>query len=276
MKTIHALDPVRSRQLDTAGLREHFLLTDLFQAGKVELRHWEVDRAVIGGAVPTTELLAMPIPREMAAETFCERREVGVMNLGGTGTVKVDGTAYALEACDALYVGRGVKSITFASDSAVAPARFYLLSFPAHSAHPTRLVRKADANVLNLGSPAEANARVLRQYICPGRVESCQLVMGYTEMLEGSVWNTFKPHTHARRCEIYLYFGVSEGECVMHFMGEPTETRHLVVRDLQAALSPNWSIHGGCGSRAYAFVWGMGGENQVFTDMDPVAMDRLA
>ena len=275
MRLIHALDPVRTSQLDTAGLRANYQVGGLFTPGTVELVGWEVERAVIGTAVPTTAALPLEVPKELAASFFCERRELGVINIGGAGTVEVDGQAFAVVNGDALYVSRGSKAVVFRSADAAVPALFYLLSYPAHTAYPTKLVRRAEAREVRLGSKAEANERVIRQFICPGICESCQLVMGYTELAEGSVWNTWKPHTHGRRSEVYMYFGIQADECVMHFLGQPEETRHLVMRNREVALSPNWSIHSGCGTKAYTFVWGMGGENQVFTDMDAVAMPSL-
>ena len=275
MRLIHALDPVRTAQLDTEGLRSNYHVSGLFTPGTVELVGWEVERAVIGSAVPTTAALTLEVPKELAAAFFCERRELGVINIGGAGTIEVDGQAFAIANGDALYVSRGSKSVIFRSADAAAPALFYLLSYPAHAAYPTKVVRRAEANEVRLGSKAEANERVIRQFIRPGVCESCQLVMGYTELAEGSVWNTWKPHTDGRRSEVYMYFGIQPDECVMHFLGKPEETRHLVVRNQEVALSPNWSIHSGCGTKAYTFIWGMGGENQVFTDMDAVAMTTL-
>ena len=275
MRLIHALDPVRTSQLDTEGLRSNYHVSGLFTPGSVELVGWEVERAVIGSAVPTTAALTLEVPKELAAAFFCERRELGVINIGGTGTIEVDGQAFAIANGDALYISRGSKSVIFRSADAANPALFYLLSYPAHAAYPTKVVRRAEANEVRLGSKAEANERVIRQFIRPGVCESCQLVMGYTELAEGSVWNTWKPHTHGRRSEVYMYFGIQPDECVMHFLGKPEETRHLVVRNQEVALSPNWSIHSGCGTKAYTFIWGMGGENQVFTDMDAVAMTTL-
>jgi len=275
MRLLHALDPVRTAQLETDGLRANYLITGLFTPDRVELVGWEVERAVIGTAVPTTAPLTLDVPKELAAAYFCERRELGVINIGGAGTVVVDGQAFAIATGDALYVSRGSQSVVFQSADAATPAHFYLLSYPAHTAYPTRVISRSAAREVRLGTKAEANERVIRQFICPGVCESCQLVMGYTELAEGSVWNTWKPHTHGRRSEVYMYFGIQPNECVMHFLGKPEETRHLVVRNQEIALSPNWSIHSGCGTKAYTFVWGMGGENQVFTDMDAVAMPSL-
>jgi 4-deoxy-L-threo-5-hexosulose-uronate ketol-isomerase len=275
MRHIHALDPVRTASLDTTGLRENYLVSSLFVPGAVNLVHWEVDRTVAGGAIPLAAPLTLTTPKELAASFFCERRELGVLNIGADGSVSVDGQSFPLRNGDCLYVARGSREVTFTSADAAKPAKFFLLSYPAHTAYPTRLIRKEDARRVSLGTKAEANERVIHQFIRPEVCDSCQLVLGYTTLASGSVWNTWKPHTHGRRSEVYLYFDIPENECVMHFLGAPSETRHLVVRDAELALSPSWSIHSGCGTGAYRFIWGMGGENQVFTDMDPVSMAVL-
>lgn len=262
-------------RMTTEELRRNFLVGGLFRPGALTLHWWEVDRTVLGGAVPTDAPLVLPVPAELRAKTFCERREIGVVNLGGAGTVRVDGRDFALGKLDALYVGRGAKEVVFSSADAATPARFYLLSFTAHAAHPTTLADFAGAEKATLGSPATANERKLNKLIHAGRFPTCQVVLGVTLLQTGSVWNTMPPHTHSRRNEVYLYFDVPADQAVMHFMGEPTETRHLVVRDGEVALSPGWSIHAGCGTASYGFVWGMGGENQDYTDMDPAPVSKL-
>ncbi|HEX2205070.1 MAG TPA: 5-dehydro-4-deoxy-D-glucuronate isomerase [Longimicrobium sp.] len=267
--------PAETRRMDTAELRERFLLDDLFQAGRVTLRFVDLDRVVVGAAVPLDRPLRLEAPPEMAAEAFTERRELGVLNVGGGGSVTVDGERHGMAFRDGLYVGRGLREVTFESDDPAETARFYLVSYPAHAEHPTTHVSHADAEATELGSVATANRRVLRKYFHPGGVRTAQLVMGVTELHEGSVWNTMPAHTHARRTEVYLYFRVPADAVVVHLMGEPDQTRHLVVRDGQVALSPGWSIHSGCGTAAYSFCWAMGGENQVFADMQGVAMDAL-
>jgi 4-deoxy-L-threo-5-hexosulose-uronate ketol-isomerase len=272
---LHLPNATAARRMDTAELRAHFLVEDLFQPGAVTLRAVDLDRVVLGGAVPTGAPLALPTPEYLRAEYFCERRELGVLNTGGPGTVTVDGTAHALAAHEVLYVGRGSREVTFASDDAATPARFYLVSYPAHAAHPTTRVAAADADVLELGSVEQANKRRIRRYIHQKGAQSAQLVMGVTTLEPGSVWNTMPAHTHDRRTEVYLYFDLPADAMVLHLLGEPTETRSLVVRDGQVALSPGWSIHAGCGTRAYAFCWAMGGENQDYADMDAVAMETL-
>lgn len=275
MKTMLTTDPVRFSTMTTAEVRAHFHVADLFQRGRIELVYWECDRTVIGGAVPGTTPLALEAGRELASSFFAERRELGVMNLGGAGTVTVDGADFVLAKCDCLYIGRGSRAISFRSASEADPAAFYLLSYPAHAVHPTTLARKADATPARLGSRSEANERTIYKYIHPGGVKSCQLVMGYTELEDGCIWNTMKPHTHARRSEVYLYFDVPENHAVFHLLGPPDQTKHLVMHNREIALSPIWSIHSGAGTRAYRFVWGMGGENQEFADMDHVEIRDL-
>ncbi len=261
--------------MDTTELREHFVVSDLFAAGTISLRAVDLDRVVLGGAVPLLEPLTLPNPSPLRAEYFCERREIGVLNIGAAGTVTVDGMAYPLEAHEALYIGRGSQDVVFASSHVGEPARFYLVSYPAHAAYPTARITPADADVLDLGAQETANKRQVRRYIHLKGVRSAQLVMGVTVLAPGSVWNTMPAHTHDRRSEVYLYFDLPSDAVVMHLMGEPTETRSLVMRDGEVALSPGWSVHCGCGTRAYSFCWAMGGENQDYADMDPVNMETL-
>ena len=275
MKTLLTVDPVRFSTMTTAEVRANFLIESLFQPGRLDLAYWECDRTVIGGAIPLEAPLKLEAGRELASTYFAERRELGVMNLGGAGAVTVDGQRFELGKCDCLYVGRGSRDISFSSNAAAEPACFYLLSYPAHTTYPTVLARKADATPARLGTRAEANERTIYKYIHPAGVKSCQLVMGYTELEEGCIWNTMKPHTHMRRSEVYLYFDVPPGHAVFHLLGAPQETRHLLMHDKQVALSPIWSIHSGAGTRAYRFVWGMGGENQEFADMDHVEIRDL-
>ena len=275
MQSINAIDPRSYGRMSTDELRAAFLVGDLFQPGRLTLRHWETDRTVIGGAVPTQEPLGLGVGKELAASHFCERRELGVINLGGNGAIEADGNRYELGSLDCLYVGRGTRDVRFASQNAARPAAFYLLSYPAHTAYPTTLARHDDINGTALGSAETANDRVLYKFIHPEGIRSCQLVMGVTLLKSGSVWNTMPPHTHTRRSEVYLYFNVPENAAVFHFLGQPQETRHLIVRDRQAVLSPPWSIHSGAGTDSYGFVWGMGGENQDFADVDPAPLSQL-
>lgn len=267
--------PEQTRRMDAGELRDRFLVSDLFRPGEVTLHFIDLDRVVLGGAVPTSEPLSLQAPAEMAAEYFAERREVGVLNVGGPGRVTVDGTDFAMANRDGLYVGRGSREVRFTSDDPAEPARFYLVSYPAHAEHPTAHVARDQVQVTELGSQAQANQRLLYKYFHPDGMRTAQLVMGITELLEGSVWNTMPAHTHARRTEVYLYFDLPSDAVVFHMMGEPDQTRHLVVRDRQVVLSPGWSIHSGCGTRNYTFCWAMGGENQVFSDMQGVPMEGL-
>lgn len=261
--------------LDTTGLRESFLLEELFQPGELTLVYTELDRAVVGSAVPTGSPLSLSAADELRAEFFCERRELGILNMGQPGTVTVDGTAYELGKCDCLYVSRGSKAIEFASADSGSPACFYLISYPAHASYPTTKATPADATRVELGNKDECNERTICQYIHENGIKSCQLVMGFTEFKDGSIWNTMPAHTHLRRSEVYCYFDVPQGHAVLHMMGEPNETRPLWIHDKQAVLSPAWSIHCGCGTAAYRFCWAMGGENQAFTDMDKVEIPEL-
>ena len=262
-------------RMTTTELRSTFLVEALFQPGQINLTYWETDRSVLGAAVPLDEPLTLEAPKEVASAHFCERRELGILNLGEAGAVIVDGTTHQLAARDLLYVGRGARDISFISAKADAPARFFLVSYPAHVAHPTTRARQNEAKTIKLGSPETANQRTIYQYVHEEGVKSCQLVMGYTQLEPGSVWNTMPPHTHLRRSEIYLYFTVPENQAVVHLMGPGEETRHLIVHNEQAVLSPIWSIHSGCGTAPYAFVWAMGGENQVFADMDGIPVNAL-
>jgi 4-deoxy-L-threo-5-hexosulose-uronate ketol-isomerase len=260
--------------MTTDELRDAFMV-DLFEAGDLNLLYCEVERAIVGAAVPTVAKLSLEAGKELAADYFCQRREVGVLNIGAVGTVTVDGTKYTMENLDGLYIGRGSKEIIFESDAADDPARFYLISYPAHTEYPTTLAKKADANALNLGSVEDANKRTIYQYIHENGVKSCQLVMGFTALEPGSVWNTMPCHTHERRTEVYLYFGLDDESRVFHMMGPGDETRHIVMANEQAVISPMWSIHSGCGTKAYTFCWGMGGENQHFDDMDHIQIADL-
>ena len=275
METRYAPNHIGYRELGTKELRATFLVESLFTPGKLALVYSDADRAIIGSAVPVASPIDLTADAELRASYFCERRELGVLDIGGPGAVEVDGQRFELAKCDGLYVGRGSQTVSFSSQDAANPAFFYLLSYPAHAAYPTTLIPRANANQVHLGTVADANRRTIHQYIHTGGVKSCQLVMGYTQLHEGSVWNTMPPHTHARRSEIYIYFDLG-GSRVMHFMGTPEETRHIVLSDRQAVISPSWSIHCACGTGAYAFCWGMGGENQEFTDMDSFPLERLS
>jgi 4-deoxy-L-threo-5-hexosulose-uronate ketol-isomerase len=253
-----------------AELRRNFVVDGLFRPGRLALNYWETDRTVVGGAVPRGGALELTAPAELRAEHFHDRRETGVVNLGGPGHVTVDGRKYALDHLDSLYIGRGARRVRFASRSSRQPARFYLLSYPAHADYPTRLIRRHELQPRELGAAATENHRILHQVIHPGRFPTCQLVMGFTLVQPGSKWNTMPPHTHLRRSEVYCYFGFPRGGDVKHFHGHPSRIRTLRLREGEAVLSPPWSVHAGEGSTHYGFVWGMGGENQDYADMDPV------
>lgn len=270
-----AVGLAEARAFDTAGLRRNFLIEDLFAPGEVRMTYTHYDRTVIGAAIPTHAALPLVTSKPIGSDPFLKRREMGVFNIGGSGTVSLDGDVYELGTNDCLYVPMGVDDIAFASGDASDPARFYFISVPAHKRHEARRIKPDEANRLDLGSPEDSNQRVLRQYIHPDICASCQLVMGMTLLETGSVWNTMPCHTHDRRSEVYLYFDMAPQTRVFHFMGEPEETRHLVVANEQAVISPGWSIHCGSGTARYGFIWAMAGDNQDFTDMDMVTMETL-
>ena len=262
--------PSETERLTADELRERFLVTGLFVPGESHFESIDLDRVVLGGVVPLERPLALEAGEELAARSFTERRELGVLNIGGAGRVTVDSASHALARRDMVYVGRGVHDVVFSSDRAEDPARFFLVSYPAHAEHPTVRIAAGDADSAELGTTQRANRRRLARYVHPGGARSAQLVMGVTALHEGSVWNTMPPHTHVRRTEIYLYFDLPADAVVFHLLGAPDATRHLVVRDGEVALSPSWSIHAGCGTTSYSFCWAMGGENQEFVDMQAV------
>lgn len=270
-----ASSPRDVKTYDTARLREEFLIQDLFRPDEVKMVYSHIDRIITGAAMPVSKALTLAAGEELRAEYFLQRREMGIINIGGAGKVTVDGTAYTLRHRDGIYVGRGCKDIVLESVDGDNPAKFYFNSTPAHKAYPTVYIRPEDCVNVELGSLEQSNHRNICKYILPGQVESCQLVMGMTTLRPGSVWNTMPCHTHDRRMEVYLYFDLPEDAFVMHYMGEPTETRHIVVRNEEAVISPSWSIHSGSGTQAYTFIWGMAGENQDFDDMDGCAMKDL-
>jgi 4-deoxy-L-threo-5-hexosulose-uronate ketol-isomerase len=271
----YLIDPAHYERMTGEELRRAFLVDDLFAPDEVTLVSWEAERTILGSAVPRRGALALPTPAELGAEYFTARRELGVVNLGGAGTVAVDGRTYELGHRDGLYVGKGASDVLFASHRNEEPALFYLVSHPAHAELPSARVSQNQAETVRLGTQAAASVRVLRRYIHPRGVTSCQLVMGVTDIEEGSVWNSVPPHTHTRRTEIYLYCDLAPGAFAIHVMGPPEHTRHLIVRNLQAVLAPSWSMHFGVATSRYAFVWSMGGENQEFEDMQGVDIDRL-
>ena len=265
--------PEATNTLSTEELRSRFMIGGLFQPGAVTAHYTDLDRMIVGAAVPTSQPLALPSAKETGSNYFLERREIGILNVGAEGVVRVGTTSHSLGQLDCLYIGQGEKDVQFVNGSS-GQAQFFFISTSAHTKHPTAVVRRADVRTDPIGDPAKVNRRRINKLIHPDGVKSCELVMGFTEFEPGSVWNTMPAHTHSRRTEIYLYFDVGDN-VVFHFMGEPHATRHLVVRDREAVLSPAWSIHCGAGTGAYRFVWAMGGDNQVFADMDVVPLTAL-
>ena len=267
--------PGETMGMSTAALRDNFLLEQLMQDDKCKLVYTHYDRVIIGGAKPVGKTLQLPNPEELKADYFLERRELGIINVGGEGVVMADGKEFKLSKLDCVYLGKGTKEVRFKSKSKKDPALFYLLSAPAHHIFPNKLMQKEKATPVSLGDSSTSNKRVIYKYIHLDGIKSCQLVMGLTILEPGSVWNSVPPHTHTRRMEVYFYFDVPENHRVIHFMGQPQETRHLVIGNHEAAISAPWSVHFGCGTANYGFIWGMAGENQTFTDMDQVAIPAL-
>lgn len=281
-----AASPKDVKHYTTQRLREEFLIQNLFVPDEIKLVYSHIDRIITGAATPASKTLELTAGDELRAEYFLQRREMGVINIGGAGTIIIDGKQYEVGFKEGMYIGMGARDISFESKDGSDPAKFYINSAPAHKSCPTVLIKPEgepgegivivkDENKVELGSLEESNHRVICKYILPGQVESCQLVMGMTKLAPGSVWNTMPCHTHDRRMEVYLYFEMPEDAFVMHYMGEPDETRHIIMRNEEAVISPSWSIHAGSGSQAYTFIWGMVGENQAFDDMDGVAMKDL-
>ncbi|WP_312526488.1 5-dehydro-4-deoxy-D-glucuronate isomerase [Paracoccus sp. (in: a-proteobacteria)] len=271
----HSVHPEMARQMDTAELRRHFLIENLFTPGEIRLTYSHTDRLIVGGITPTSSPLELLAPKAVGQKRFFDAREGGVINIGGPGRITLDGVAHDLHGEAALYIGRSTGLASFASLDPANPARFYLLSAPAHADLPSTLIDASRANRLELGDVATANRRTIFQFLHPDVVETCQLTMGMTRLDTGSIWNTMPAHTHDRRCEAYLYFGLPADQRVFHLMGEPQETRHIVTANEQAILSPSWSIHSGAGTSAYSFIWAMAGDNKDFTDMDHLTMGEL-
>lgn len=275
MQIKYAVHPTDVKSYDTTRLRQEFHTSSLMKKNEIQLVYTHYDRFVYGGIVPVKKALTLTTFNELKSDFFLERRELGIMNVGGAGKVKVDGKSYSLDNLEVLYIGKGKKEVIFESVDSNNPAKFYLNSTPAHKEYPTVLATKSDANVVELGSQATANERTIFQYIHEGGIQSCQLVMGHTELKHGNVWNTFPPHTHDRRMEVYFYFDLPEDQVVLHLMGQPQETRHLILKNEDAVVSPPWSIHSGAGTSNYKFIWGMGGENKAFTDMDGIPLTEV-
>lgn len=275
LDTRYANHPEDSKHYTTEELRKHYLMETVFVADEVNLMYSHVDRVIAGGVMPVETEVKLEGCKELGSEFFLERRELGLINIGGSGKVVLDGVEYEMASKDGLYVGMGVKEITFISDSAENPAKYYVNSAPAHVAYPTVKIDIANANAVHLGDLENSNKRTIFQYVHPAVCKSCQLLMGMTVLDPNNMWNTMPTHTHERRMEVYFYFNMDENTRVFHLMGQPHETRHIVMANEQAVISPSWSIHSGVGTKNYTFIWGMAGENQTFTDMDHIAMDQL-
>jgi len=275
MRQVYAVHPNDYTLYTTAQIREHFLLDALFEQGKANFVYTHYDRMIVGGVMPVSTELELPNFDILKADYFLERRELGIINVGGDATVTVDGEQFQLSKLDCLYVGRGTRKVSFGSANSAQPAVLYLLSAPAHAKYPTRLLQKKDAESNSLGALETSNQRTIFRYIHKNGIQSCQLVMGLTILEKGSVWNTIPPHTHDRRMEAYFYFDVPENQVVFHYMGLPQETRHIVMKNYQAVVSPPWSIHAGGGTSNYGFIWGMAGENLEYSDMDALQLNDI-
>lgn len=271
-----ATGPNEYKRMTTQELRKSFLIDDSLNNNAIILTYCEVERAIAGFAMPTDEPLLLEANQaEMAADYFCQRREVGIINIGGKGKIVVDDKKYEMEHLDGLYIGKGSKEISFCSEDEANASKFYILSYPAHTSYSTTHISYSQSNKRRLGSVELCNKRTINQYIHNGGVKSCQLVMGFTEIEVGSVWNTMPSHTHQRRSEIYMYFNIKPDAAVFHLMGPHDETRLIVVKNGDIVISPMWSMHSGVGTNNYSFVWGMGGENQTFDDMDNISINDL-
>ncbi len=277
MQIRQAIHSEHAKQLDTEELRNEFLVEDIFVADQLTMTYSHIDRIVFGGVKPvnTQVELDADLGKKIGVEYFLQRRELGVINVGGDGVITVDGETYTVNSQEALYIGMGAREVTFSSNNADAPAKFYYNCAPAHANYPNKRITLEEASPVTLGDSETSNKRTIYKYIVPDVLPTCQLLMGLTKLEQGSLWNTMPCHTHDRRMEVYFYFGMQEDSAVFHFMGEPQQTRHLIVRNEQAVISPSWSIHSGVGTQAYTFIWGMVGENQVFTDMDHIAIQDL-
>ncbi|MBM3444688.1 MAG: 5-dehydro-4-deoxy-D-glucuronate isomerase [Bacteroidetes bacterium] len=270
-----AIGQKEANALDTQGLRDRFLVDGLFQNDRMSLVYSHHDRMIVGGCQPIKKKIALEPPAELRAAYFLERRELGIINIGGKAEVEADGKKYSLNKLECLYLGKGVKKVVFASADSKKPAKLYVLSAPAHHSYPAVKYTRQKAAPVHLGDASTSNKRTVYKYIHREGIQSCQLVMGLTVLEKGSVWNSVPPHTHTRRMEVYLYFDLGAAHRVFHFMGEPQETRHIVMANDEAVISPPWSMHFGCGTSNYSFVWGMAGENLDYTDMDPALISTL-
>ncbi|HAY3550280.1 5-dehydro-4-deoxy-D-glucuronate isomerase [Elizabethkingia meningoseptica] len=267
--------PREVKAMDTTTLRQEFLVKNLIHEDRINLTYSHYDRLIIGGAKPVSQQLKLETHEELKADFFLQRRELGIINVGGKGSIEVDGEVYSLEKLDCLYVGKGAQHVTLSSEDHNNPAMYYLLSSPAHHEHPTTKYTKEQAAPVMLGDSKTSNRRTIYKYIHEAGIQSCQLVMGLTVLDEGSVWNSVPPHTHTRRTEVYFYFDLPDGQKLFHMMGEPEETRHIIMKNHEAVISPSWSVHFGAGTSNYGFIWGMAGENKRYDDMDPAPLDVL-
>jgi len=275
MEIRNAVNPKDFKNYDTDRLREEFLITELFRGDKIKLVYSHIDRIITGGIMPLVRPLRLNAGAELKAEYFLERRELGVINIGGRGKIIADGIEYEMNPRDGMYIGRGTQDILFFSENPLQPAKFYISSCPAHTTYPTVRIDITKAKKVPCGDAANCNKRVINQYIHPEVMKSCQLTMGLTQLESGSNWNTMPCHTHDRRMEVYMYLDMAEDDVVFHLIGEPTETRHIVMHNEEAVISPSWSVHSGVGTKNYSFIWAMCGENQEFTDMDAVKTTDL-
>lgn len=275
MDNRYASSPDEVAKMNTEELRKNFLIENLFEPDKINLTQTYFDRFIVGGAMPVKERLVLPVPAELRAEHFLDRREMGIINVGGEGGVEVDDEKYSLNFKEALYIGKGAKKIVFYSGDAAKPAKFYINSAPAHHAYPNSKVTKKEAEIVELGALETSNHRTLNKLLVASVIDTCQLQLGMTELKTGSVWNTMPAHTHDRRMEVYFYFEIPEGQSVCHFMGQPQETRHIWMQNEQAVISPQWSVHAGAGTSNYTFIWGMAGENLDYGDMDKCEINEL-
>ena len=277
MEVRQSINSEYAKTLDTTGLRKEFLVEKVFEPDALALTYSHIDRIIVGGAFPQTRAVEVPssLGKSIGVSYLLERRELGAINIGGDGWVEADGKRFVVRNEEAIYVGKGTQSLTFGSEDAAHPAKFYLNCAPAQATYPTRTITLAEAAPQTLGDPATSNRRTIYKFIVPEVLPTCQLSMGMTKLEPGSLWNTMPCHTHERRMEVYFYFNVADDAAVFHMLGEPQETRHILVHNEQAVISPSWSIHSGVGTRAYTFIWGMVGENQVFSDMDHLAVRDL-
>jgi 4-deoxy-L-threo-5-hexosulose-uronate ketol-isomerase len=275
LKVLHSVHPEDFKTYQTDKIRERFLIEDLVQDDQLNCVYTHYDRMVIAGAKPVNETLQLPNYPNLRATYFLERREIGIINVGGDGVVTADGQGYEMKKLDCLYIGKGAKEVSFTSADASKPAVYYILSCPAHQTYPTELMTLEKAAKVKAGSAETANDRTINKYIHADGIKSCQLVMGLTILHNGSVWNTMPAHVHDRRMEVYFYFDVPQGQRVFHYMGEGHETRHILVNNYGAVASPPWSIHSGSGTASYSFIWGMAGENTDYTDMDAVKIEDI-